>query len=543
MRRCAAASILLALTLSVIVSPGAAVSAPRYAGGPPPPHIIYILTDDAGYGTWPSVYIKTPAIDALAAEGLRLPEFYSFQFCSPSRASALTGRWPWRTPNARINFLPSYVMDGTPLEYNMLPKRLAAASYVSYMAGKWHQGLFSPSYLPLARGFDHFDGFLSGGEDHFSQAADLSVGDCNVTGAAIRDAWQQNGTAPAALGEYTATRFTRSAVDWLRGHAARYGARPAFLYLALHNTHAPLQALPQFEALYANISFAPRRSYYAMMSTVDDTVRNVTAALKEAGLWNSSLVIWHTDNGTPVQVGGSNWPLRGGKGSNWEGGVRVPALVSGGWLPPARRGLVAPAGARAHMVDLYATIRAAAGLPAADGELPAPIDSLDLGPFLRGEAASTPRADAGGAALVLDHNAFAAPPALPHGALISGGYKLLVGPRGGEAQASWYGVFSPNASAPAPSLAFYACAQDAPPGGCLFDLRTDPQERVDLAAAQPTVFAQLMAQFQALNSSYHPPRENPPSDEAGLCALALQNDRIVAPWKPPVQAAEGGGVW
>lgn len=378
-------------------------------------------------------------------------------------------------------------------------------------------------------GFNFTDGFLSGGEDHFTQAADLGVGTCNTSGVAIRDAWRDGAPAPEAIGEYTGTRFAGAAVDWITGHTSRFPGAPLFMYAALHNTHAPLQALPHFVAPYANVSFGPQRNYYAMMATVDSAVANITRALREAGLWDNALVVVHTDNGAPVQVGGSNFPLRGSKGSNWEGGVRVPAVVSGGLLPAAQRGTVAPPGAGvAHMVDLYATFLGLAGLPAADPGGPAPVDSLDLWPFLSGAAPASPRADATGVPTVLDHNMFSASAS---GALIAGGWKLLVGPRGGEPFASWYGRFSPNASHPAPIINETACGSDGPHGGCLFDLRADPEERTDLAAAQPARLAQLQAAFAALEKTYHPPKENPPADEAGLCAAALAAGRIATPWR------------
>ena len=98
---------------------GAALS--LAAAAPPPRHVVLVLTDDAGYGSWPSAAIRTPALDALAAESLRVPDTYVYRFCSPTRGAFLTGRYPWRLPNTRMNLIPSYIMDGTPLGYSMLP--------------------------------------------------------------------------------------------------------------------------------------------------------------------------------------------------------------------------------------------------------------------------------------------------------------------------------------------------------------------------------------------------------------------------------------
>jgi arylsulfatase A-like enzyme len=101
-----------------------------------PPNLVFILVDDAGYGSWPNPEILTPNLDALAAEAFRVPEAYAWQFCSPSRGAFLTGRYPWRLPNSRINLIPSYVLDGTPLSYAMLPQRLKQQGYTSYHVGK-----------------------------------------------------------------------------------------------------------------------------------------------------------------------------------------------------------------------------------------------------------------------------------------------------------------------------------------------------------------------------------------------------------------------
>ena len=371
---------------------------------------------------------------------------------------------------------------------------------------------------------------MSGGEDHFTQAADLSIGNCNGT-TSVRDIFVEGAPAPQLAGEYTGTRFSDAAVEHVRDHRAKFGAdTPLFLYLALHNTHAPLESLPQFVAPYANVTFKPQREYYAMMSTVDSAVANLTAAIKaQPGMWENTVFVWMTDNGAPVQVGGSNFPLRGGKGGNFEGGVKVPALFGGGLLPPARRGAVAPTSDYWHIVDLYATFLGLAGLPAADPGGPAPIDSVDLWPWVSGRAPASPRANA---TLVLDHTRYDEAQRGQRGALRKGDFKLLVGATGGEAQASWYGRFSPNATDPAPSLDYYACDGATPPGGCLFAVGAgDATEHEDLAAAQPALFGALLAEFHALNATYHAPNDNPPSDEAGECAAAVAAGYVAVPWR------------
>ena len=199
------------------------------------------------------------------------------------------------------------------------------------------QGLYAPQFTPLYRGFNRSNGFLSGGEDHYTLAGDLGTGrGCDPAKGMTRDAFIENRTAPQVVGQYTGTRFMNAAVDYIRGHDS---AAPLFMYLALHNTHGPIEAEPADIALYnATFPWGLQNRYYAMTTAVDRTVGAVVAELKSKGLWDNTLLIWTTDNGAPVTVAGSNGGLRGGKGSNWEGGVRERAIFSGGLVPPARRG-------------------------------------------------------------------------------------------------------------------------------------------------------------------------------------------------------------
>jgi arylsulfatase A-like enzyme len=240
----------------------------------------------------------------------------------------------------------------------MLPEKLASAGYVSHHVGKWHLGLYAPEFTPKYRGFNTSYGFLTGGEDHFTQAGDVGS-TCGPHRAKVHDIWETNATAPQYQGQYTGYRINDVAMELIESHASVYGAdTPMFMYLALHNTHAPIQAEKRFTDLYPHVTDTLERTFYAMVSTVDETVGNVTRALKGTGMWNNSLVVWMTDNGSPIQVAGTNYPLRGGKGSQWEGGVRVPAVVSGGVLPQTRRGATT-----ASMVHIVSAACSVAHLP------------------------------------------------------------------------------------------------------------------------------------------------------------------------------------
>jgi hypothetical protein len=161
--------------------------------------------------------------------------------------------------------------------------------------------------------------------------------------------------------------------------------------------------------------------------------------------------------------------------------------------------------------------------------------------WVTGAAPRSPRTEAG---LPLDHLNYDAAASGVTGAYIKGDLKLITGapPRAGNewassgvAQASWFGgpplFFSPNASVPAPRINQTACYNDVPPFACLFNLTADPTEHVDIAAERPDLLAEMMADFLAFNATYHPPHIVPPSELAALCAVALDNDNVAAPWR------------
>ncbi len=409
--------------------------------------------------------------------------------------------------------------------------------------GKWHEGLYAPQFTPTYRGFNQSNGFLSGGEDHFTQTGDLGTGrGCDPKRGMTRDAFIMNKTAPEVIGEYTGTRFMNAAVDYISGHDR---SAPLFMYLALHNTHAPIEALPADVALYnKTFPWKLQNTFYAMTTAVDRTVGAVVAALKNTGMWDNTLLIWTTDNGTPVTVGGSNGPLRGGKGSNWEGGVRERAIWSGGLIPASRRGVTIPRAKGAfHVTDAHATFLARAGLSPADPNprAPAPVDGMDVFDWILGSVELSPRTEAG---MPLDHLNF--DPSGVTGAYIKGDLKILVGvppqphnpyASSGTEQASWFGgpplYFSPNASMPHPPTNQSACWNTVAPFACLFNLTADPTEHEDIAAARPDLLAPMLAEFLAFNATFHPPPIVPADELAGLCAVALEphNNNTAAPWR------------
>lgn len=239
-------------------------------------------------------------------------------------------------------------------------------------------------------------------------------------------------------------------------------------------------------------SFACRRQFQAMLSLTDSKIGALVGALKERGLWNDTLMTFMADNGGSVTLtenAANNWPLRGGKYSPWEGGIRVVAFVSGGYLPPSVRGTVLHS--LVHIADYYMTFCKLAGLSeaacAADplaeaGHLP-PIDSLDLWPMFSGANLTSPRTE-----VPIASNALLQ--VLPSGEW----YKLLVGsiPVAGRGAP----VF-PNSTSPDPNSFSVNCSS-----GCLFDVMADPTEAEDLASLYPDVVAAMTSRLEVLARNF-----------------------------------------
>ena len=233
-------------------------------------------------------------------------------------------------------------------------------------------------------------GFLTGGEDHWTSEVHLPCGKA----VDLTYGWSSNRTlvpASSLNGTYTGHSFSDRTVQLIRDHDAQ---KPLFLFVALHNTHAPVESPPEFAGLY-QYNQTKRNEYYGQVSFVDSTVANITAALHTKELWANTLFIWTTDNGSPVNSAGSNDPFRGGKGSLWEGAYRVPGFIGGGLLPDAKRGTKA-AGV-IHISDWWPTFAAMAGLSPVDTTGPTSLDGVDQSSYIMGSGAA-PRTE-----VVLDH--------------------------------------------------------------------------------------------------------------------------------------------
>jgi arylsulfatase A len=348
-----------------------------------PPNVVILFADDLGYGDlgcYGHPTIRTPNLDRMAAEGMRFTSFYAAaSVCTPSRAALLTGRLPVRNgmdgEKKRVLFPDS--AGGLPASEITLASALKEKGYATACVGKWHLGHL-PQYLPMKFGFDSFFGL--------PYVNDMDrVPDRGPKGrAAFFDPKIEYWNVPLMRGEkiverpadqHTLTkRYTEEAMTFIRAHKEK----PFFLYLAYAMPHVPLFASEKFQ------DKSPRGLYGDVVEELDWSVGEVLQTLKKEKLDGNTLVVFASDNGPWLTFnthGGSAGLLREGKGSTWEGGMRVPGLA---WWP----GTV-PAGTvtqdMASTMDLFVTALKLAGAKVPDDR---PIDGVDLTALLTGKGKS-----------------------------------------------------------------------------------------------------------------------------------------------------------
>lgn len=335
------------------------------------PNIVLILADDLGYGDlgcYGHPEIRTPNVDRMAAEGAKFTSFYSASaLCTPSRAGLLTGRYPVRSGLVRVLF-PNETF-GIPASEVTLGESLRAEGYATACIGKWHLGDL-PQFHPTRHGFDFYYGLL------YSNNMDPRT-DHELPWPCPLSLYRNDEAIETPATQETLTaRYTEQAVRFIQ----RNNTRPFFLYLPHSMPHQPWYASPAFKG----------RSKYGLygdaIEEVDSGVGAVLHALRENNLEQNTLVVFMSDNGGAVGRGAaSNGLLRGGKGSPWEGGFRVPLLAR--W--PGR---ISPGTVRddvACSMDLFTTLVGLAG-----GQVPGDrtIDGLNIWPVLDNSGPS-PRRD------------------------------------------------------------------------------------------------------------------------------------------------------
>lgn len=326
------------------------------------PNILFIIADDYGYNDigYHGSEIKTPVLDRLAAGGVKLENYYVQPICSPTRSQLMTGRYQIHTGIQHSIFWPLQP-NGLPLQDPTLADKLRETGYSTHAVGKWHLGFFKEEYLPTNRGFDTFFGILNGKADHY-QYNDSAMG---VNGLDLRDGIQR--VNYEYRGQYSTNLYSKKAVEIVEKHDSE---KPLFMYLSFQAVHLPLQVPEKYLKQYGDIKDMNRKVYAGMTSAMDEAIGDVVKSFESKGLWQDTLLIFTTDNGGQVLYGGDNWPLRGWKGSLWEGGIKAVGFVHGQMIK--KNGTISKE--LIHVSDWFPTL-----INLADGSLKKtnPLDGVD----------------------------------------------------------------------------------------------------------------------------------------------------------------------
>jgi arylsulfatase B len=423
-----------------------AVVAVAAAGAAKPPHIFFVMVDDLGsadvgftrFGEPPhdpstSPTVQTPHMNQLASEGVLLRRHYVHYVCTPTRSAVQTGRLPVHVQLGLAN--PASPAAGIPRNMTGLPDALrkGGAPYMAHLVGKWDAGMATVDHTPQGRGYNSSLHYFEHMNDYWTQRA-VQTSCYNAT-----DLWDTDRPAKPLRGtQFEEYIFRDRLLSIVREHDA---AKPLLLFYTPHVAHMPLQVPAEYldrfrpltesgpgdEGLCGQFSFpctppnalvldpatgctggensskpchfACRAQYAASVALLDDVIGNVTAAIVGRGMWDDTLMIFSSDNGGPETLhsnAANNYPQRGGKFGSMEGGIRVAAFVSGGYLPRSARGTHCDG--MISVADWYGTLARLAGdahpvddkAASAVPPLPA-IDSLDVWALVTGVNKTSPR--------------------------------------------------------------------------------------------------------------------------------------------------------
>ncbi|MFY0607692.1 MAG: sulfatase [Cyclobacteriaceae bacterium] len=342
------------------------------------PNVLIILSDDQGWGDVGfngCTDIPTPNLDALAAEGVVMTQGYaSHPYCSPSRAGLLTGRYQQRFGHE--NNIPYQIAtkdDGLPVEELLISEALQKVGYRTCAIGKWHLG-DSSQYWPNNQGFDDWYGFIGGGLSYW--------GNTGKKGA-VHGILHNGQIVPIEEISYLTDDFSREAVSYIDQYSK--DDDPFFMYLAYNAPHSPLQSPNEYLKVMDHQEDGQRAVYGAMVYAMDKGIGQVIEKLKETGEYENTLIFFYSDNGAALN-GASSHPFRGHKGMLFEGGIRVPFLVS--WPAQLDNGNVYDQPISA--LDIYPTILKAADVEYTEAQT---LDGVDMLPFLKGQDHKRPHED------------------------------------------------------------------------------------------------------------------------------------------------------
>lgn len=519
--RCIASAVLVALAMSETTNSGLLPAEGEK------PHILMLLMDDYGWANagWhrPEGYteVKTPTMNSLVKAGIELDRAYQYKFCSPSRSSLQSGRLPVHVNTKNLDmtaYNPKDPVSGfaaIPRNMTGMAEHLKAAGYATHQVGKWDAGMATLDHTPHGRGYDTSLGYFHHANDYWTEHVGAYVDLWDTD----RPAFGLNGSAPPKghtpkgtwkEEDYEEFKFKTRVLDIISKHDT---TKPLFMCYCLHIVHEPLE-VPQttyaeftpMEDDYITNGLHHRHTYQAMVKYADDAIGEIVALIKKRNMWDNTLVVFQTDNGGPSFTGSqhtaNNYPLKGSKMTNWEGGIRGNAFVSGGFLAkvaPKRIGTKLEG--YTHIADWYATFAALAGADPTDHKakaagLPA-IDSLNLWPYISGKQETSPRTE-----VFADADT-----------LIVGDWKLIganadnaTSPKGERVPtACWMGPQYPNGTDNPGCMREELCAST---GGCLYNIKEDPGEHLNLASGNPAKLHELQQRLAALQPTVFEPQRS-----------------------------------
>ncbi len=336
------------------------------------PNVIIIYTDDQGsvdLNCYGAKDLATPHMDSLAKRGVRFTQFYAAApVCSPSRAGLLTGRYPVRA-GVPGNVSSRLGNAGMPTAQVTIAETFKKAGYATAHIGKWHLG-YTPETMPNGQGFDYSFGHMGGCIDNYSHFFYWN-------GPNRHDLWR-NGKEIFADGKF----FPQLMADEASAFIEKHRAKPFFIYYALNTPHYPYQGYAKWLKHYAKLPY-PRNLYAAFLSTQDETIGNLLATLDRLKLRKDTIIVFQSDHGHSHEErahfgGGSAGPYRGAKFSMFEGGLRVPAIIS--WPGKLPEGAVRHQ--VAHSCDWLPTVAELCGIKLINGD----IDGKSLASVIKDDA-------------------------------------------------------------------------------------------------------------------------------------------------------------
>ena len=564
------------------------------------PHVLFILADDYGWGNMGvhrrgagstpeekqgKAEVHTPNIDALIDEGILLEHHYTYKICSPTRSSIQSGRLavhvnPVNSAVTSRNYNdPVSGYAGIPRNMTGIAEKLRDGGYRTHIVGKWDAGMATPEHSPKGRGYETWYGYYQHANDYWHKSTVfLATGEIDACLNRMKDLSMHNETYSGPVrdaislsaacqedeesdpGCYEEHLFKERVLKIIRDHDTAKPENPLFLFYSFHLLHTPLQVpkawLEKLDKLVAAAGGKPidsdnRRLYAAMTLYMDAAIGEAVNALKEKKMYDNTLIIFTSDNGGPIYEPGaaSNYPLRGGKYTDWEGGVRTNAWVSGGFVPAQRRG--AKYDGIINAADWYGTLTELAGVEMVDHKSEKANAFLkEKGLPLLHPVDSIPQWQA----IISNAPARTGPMHLSSQAVLQWPYKLVTGK---QAMSAWQGPLYPNCSTvhsledrngPLPPQQDMKVFGEPLPvaetpaevdrqtwvidcgAGCLVNVKDDPTEHVDLA--HDPKYAQLLKSLQETLESMNKELFNPDRglDRVEACEVAIEQSRTFGPF-------------